>query len=186
MKILMTADTVGGVWTYAIELIRALRAESVEVLLATMGRHMTCAQRAECDQAGCAAVFESDFKLEWMENPWSDLNKSADWLLHIESQTHPDVVHVNGYFHAALPWSAPTLLVCHSCVLSWWQAVKKETAPESIWSQYRQHVALGLRSAGYVVAPSRAMLGEISRIYGRQAHSAVVPNGRDSSMFAPG
>ena len=36
-RILMTADTVGGVWTYAMDLARALGAEGVEVALATMG-----------------------------------------------------------------------------------------------------------------------------------------------------
>ena len=36
-KVLMTADTVGGVWTYAVELARGLADRGVEVALATMG-----------------------------------------------------------------------------------------------------------------------------------------------------
>ena len=35
--VLMTADTVGGVWTYAVELVRALAPHRVTVALATMG-----------------------------------------------------------------------------------------------------------------------------------------------------
>ena len=35
-KILMTADTVGGIWTYAIELCRAIRPYGIQVALATM------------------------------------------------------------------------------------------------------------------------------------------------------
>ena len=33
----MTTDTVGGVWTYAVELAAALAERDVEVTLATMG-----------------------------------------------------------------------------------------------------------------------------------------------------
>ena len=38
MRVLMTADTVGGVWTYALDLARALAPHGVSVALATMGR----------------------------------------------------------------------------------------------------------------------------------------------------
>lgn len=186
MKILMTADVVGGVWTYAMELIRALRGYGVDTVLATMGGPMNAQQRQECESSGCAAVFESDFRLEWMDNPWKDLCQSSDWLLDIESKTHPDVIHLNGYFHAALPWSAPVVAVCHSCVLSWWQAAKGEPAPESVWGQYCRRVNLGLRAANYVVAPSRAMLDSIQSTYGVRTKSSVVPNARDAALFPPG
>ena len=33
----MSADSVGGVWTYALDLTRGLRALGIDVLLATMG-----------------------------------------------------------------------------------------------------------------------------------------------------
>src|SRR5436190_23853133 len=36
-RVLMTADTVGGVWTYALELARVLCEQEVEITLATMG-----------------------------------------------------------------------------------------------------------------------------------------------------
>jgi hypothetical protein len=40
-RILMSADTVGGVWTYALELARGLLPYGVEVALATMGTPLT-------------------------------------------------------------------------------------------------------------------------------------------------
>jgi len=184
MKILMTADTVGGVWTYAMELIRGLHRHDAEVVLAIMGGRMNSEQRRDCERSRCASVFESDFKLEWMDDPWVDFCKSADWLLDIETRTRPDVIHVNGYFHAALPWSAPAVLVAHSCVLSWWQAVKGEPAPESVWAKYRQRVILGLRAADYVIAPSRAMLECIHQCYRVRPKESVIPNGRDPSLFS--
>ncbi|MDP9034476.1 MAG: glycosyltransferase family 1 protein, partial [Myxococcota bacterium] len=36
-KVLMTADAVGGVWTYAVELAGELGRAGVETVLATMG-----------------------------------------------------------------------------------------------------------------------------------------------------
>lgn len=44
-SILMTADTVGGVWTYALELIQALEAYNIHVTLATMGAPVTPQQQ---------------------------------------------------------------------------------------------------------------------------------------------
>src|SRR5215813_8755054 len=44
IHLLMTADTLGGVWTYAIELIGALKPFGVDVTLATMGAPLSPAQ----------------------------------------------------------------------------------------------------------------------------------------------
>src|SRR3954466_15750621 len=47
LRVLMTADTVGGVWTYAAELARELGRRGVAVDLATMGAPVAAHQRAE-------------------------------------------------------------------------------------------------------------------------------------------
>jgi len=44
-RILMTADTLGGVWTYALQLTHALAALEIEVILATMGAPLNDEQR---------------------------------------------------------------------------------------------------------------------------------------------
>ena len=43
-RILMTADTIGGVWTYALDLAAALRPLGIDTVLATMGRHPSADQ----------------------------------------------------------------------------------------------------------------------------------------------
>jgi glycosyltransferase involved in cell wall biosynthesis len=180
----MTADTVGGVWTYALELARGLSERGVEVALATMGVPIHDMQLDKAERIPGVRVFEGHFKLEWMEDPWRDLEKAGDWLLNLESRICPDVVHLNSFVHGALPWSAPTVLVGHSCVLSWWQAVKREPAPDS-WDRYRDGVAAGLGAADLVVAPSMAMLASLNEHYGRLAATRVIPNGRDARLFRP-
>jgi glycogen(starch) synthase len=183
-RILLTADTVGGVWTYALELARILHRHDIQVVLATMGGPPSASQRAELRSIADLSLFESPFKLEWMEAPWSDIARAGDWLLQLEEVVQPDVIHLNSYVHGALGWHSPTLVVGHSCVLSWWEAVKGTAAPDS-WERYRREVARGLHAADLVLAPTRAMLSALGRHYGCFTRSRVVPNGRDPALFPP-
>jgi hypothetical protein len=45
-RVLMTTDTIGGVWTFALELTAALQAYDIEVILAALGGEPSAAQRA--------------------------------------------------------------------------------------------------------------------------------------------
>jgi glycogen synthase len=175
----------GGVWTYALELARVFCRHDIQVALATMGGPLNASQRAEVQSVLGLTTFESQFKLEWMEDPWQDIREAAQWLLQVEDAVRPDLVHLNSYVYAALPWRAPTLVVGHSCVLSWWEAVRGEAAPDT-WEHYRHEVGRGLRAADLVVAPTQAMLSALERHYGSFTRSRVVSNGRDSELFLPG
>jgi glycosyltransferase involved in cell wall biosynthesis len=165
VKVLMTADTVGGVLTYATELASALDAE---VVLATFG------PRSRSDGG---RALHRDLKLEWMEDPWADVARAEDWLLELERRERPDVVHLNCYAHGAAPFDAPTLVAGHSCVASWWRAVKRREAPPA-WDRYRSVVRAGVQGADAVIAPTAFMLGELDRLYGPlPANARVIHNG---------
>ncbi len=182
-KVLMTADTVGGVWTHALELARVLAKHQVSVALATMGAPLMPIQYDEVGSIPNVDVYESTFKLEWMQDPWKEVELAGQWLLELEEAFQPDIVHLNGYSHGALPWHAPKLVAGHSCVLSWWLAVRGEAAP-GMWSTYRQRVKKGLGRANLVVAPSKAMAATLNQHYG-PLDIRVIPNGRDPELFAP-
>jgi glycogen synthase len=175
MRVLMTTDAVGGVFTYCIQLAAALRRKRVQVAFASMGRRLASGQRAEVQAVG-AELFESEYRLEWMDDPWRDVERAGGWLLEAERAFRPDVVHVNGYAHASLPWRAPALLVAHSCVCSWWRAVLDEAAPER-YARYRAEVARGLAAAECTVAPTTAMLRCLTDEYGPVRRSLVIHNG---------
>src|SRR5437016_556960 len=100
-RILMTADGVGGVWTYALDLCRSLGPRGIEVGLATMGQPLAAAQQREAKALPNVRVFESAFRLEWMEEPWEDVKMAGAWLLRIRDRFQPDLVHLNGYVHGA-------------------------------------------------------------------------------------
>jgi glycosyltransferase involved in cell wall biosynthesis len=181
----MTADTVGGVWTYALELCQALAGDGVRVELATLGAPLSPAQWKEARAVPGLTLHESGYQLEWMDEPWEDVRASGEWLLGLEARLAPDVIHLNGYCHGALPWRTPVLMVAHSCVLSWWEAVKGESAPPR-YAHYHQAVARGLRAVEQVVAPSVAMLAAAERHYGPFRSTRVIPNARRAESFPPG
>ena len=184
-RILMTADPIGGVWSYALELARGLSGYGVEIALATMGRPLTAEQRREVEDEGNLTLHESTFRLEWMEEPWHDVERSGEWLLSLEALLRPDLVHLNGYVHAALPWQSPCLVVAHSCMLSWWQAVRRDEPPKS-YQQYHRRVLQGLAAADLVVAPTAAMLEAVQRFYLPLPRARVIHNARGRTKFRPG
>jgi glycogen synthase len=185
MKVLMSADTIGGVFTYAIDLATELAEAGDEVVLVSFGRRASAEQRRRIATAGVTGWHESELALEWMDDPWSDLNCAGELLLEIEAEERPDVVHLNAYGHAGLDWRAPVVVAAHSCVFSWWEAVHG-VAPPPAWTRYRRWVRDGLTAADAVVAPSRAMLDALPRHYGHvSAPGTVIPNGSAVPLAPP-
>jgi glycogen(starch) synthase len=182
VKILMTADPIGGVWNYALQLSGALAAHRVHVSLATLGGEPSPAQRAQLARLSNVTLHESGFRLEWMSEPWDDLDRAGRWLLSLEQEIEPDIVHLNHLVHADLPWKTPVLSVGHSCVLSWWAAVHGGPLPVQ-WALYRRRVARSLQAARCVVAPTQAMLTELEHYYGPFRQAAVIYNARDPRLF---
>lgn len=167
-KILMTADAAGEVWTYSLELARGLGERGVEVALAALGEPLNDLQRNQSERVPGLRVFEGHRKMEW--------------LLNLESRICPDVVHLNDCAHAVLPWAAPTVAVAHSCVLSRWQALHQEASAED-WDHVHTETAAGLAAAGFVVAPSAALLAALTVHYGPLPAARVIPHGRDAHLF---
>jgi glycogen(starch) synthase len=183
--VLMTTDTVGGVWHYAVELATALGARGVHVALATMGGPLTIRQREQIGRVATARVYESTYKLEWMTDPWTDVARAGAWLQRLEQALHPDIVHLNQFAFGALPFDAPALVVAHSCVLSWWRAVHGKAAPPS-WDHYRAAVREGLAHAALVAAPTRAMLSTLRTNYRYRGDGLAIANGRNAERYCVG
>lgn len=175
MRILLTTDAVGGVLTYSRELVRALAGDGFEFCVAVLGpvaEGAVLPRRYE-HHAG---------KLEWMEEPWADVASATEWVEGLLGRYQPDVVHVNTYM--ALRTETPVVLGAHSCVLSWWQAVKGEAAPER-YDMYRRHVERALRGADRIVTPSAAMGAALAAEYGELPQVQVIANGRGAGAFVP-
>ncbi|NLE00082.1 MAG: glycosyltransferase family 4 protein [Fibrobacter sp.] len=183
-SVLMTADTVGGVWQYSIELARYFCGHDIHVFLVTMGALPDRAQRSEIASLKHITLYESSYKLEWMDDPWADVERAGAWLLDIQDAVNPQIVHLNGYSHGDLPWRVPVVVVGHSCVYSWFQSVCK-TSPGPEWQTYKMRVERGLNSSNHVVAPSRAMLEWLQAIYQMKNTCSVIYNGCNSEIYKP-
>jgi glycogen(starch) synthase len=182
-RVLMTGDTIGGVWTFTLELAARLTKAGSEVCLATFGGHATASQRAEVAEIPGLTLHDRNLKLEWMQDPWSDVEESSRWLGDLAADYRPDIIHLNSYGAGDLRGVAPVLLTSHSCVGSWWSAVKRQPLPLE-WARYRNTVQGALQSADMLTAPSRAMLESTETNYGVSPREArVIPNGCRASHF---
>jgi glycogen synthase len=181
LTVLMTVDTVGGVWNYATRLCAALR--EVHFVWAQMGPPVWAEHRARIAMLPNVLLHESDYRLEWMADAADDLSASCRWLAELAQREAVDFVHVNGFAHARLDIEVPTLVVAHSDVLSWWQAVHGCAAPPQ-WDAYHRGVAAGLAAASRIVAPSAAALNDLTRHYPVPIQrTAVIANGIDASDY---
>lgn len=173
MRVLIVADVIGGVRTFTADLTRALVARGEEVHLALMGPPPHAQWASDAGAASCEVA---DLRLEWMEDPWTDVDHAAEWVSRLTARHRPDVLHMNT-FTPVLDPAVPVLLTVHSCVLSWWRAVHGVEAPPK-WDCYRQLVAASMSRADALVAPSRALLDELERLYALPAAPRVIANGR--------
>jgi glycogen(starch) synthase len=177
--VLMTTDSVGGVWTYSLDLAAATAEHGVRYTLVCLGPTPTEEQRRAAARLDNVSLLCFEGRLEWMDGPWHDVDAAGEWLLDLERQRRPDIVHLNGYALGACPFEAPVVIVAHSCVLSWWRSVKGEEAPPE-WDEYRRRLVRGLEGAGAVVAPTSAMLAWVPRA--GEASYRVIPNGRAADL----
>ncbi len=185
MHVLITADTVGGVWTYTRELVTGLAAQGAQVTLVSFGGIPTRAQSAWLDGLSGVTYFPTGFRLEWMQEAERDLSDSMSYLRSIIQERTPDLLHLSQYCYASLDVPLPKLLVAHSDVMSWSRAVRGAELGGRWAERYRAIVEQGLAGASLLVAPSRWMLDCLELCYGRQTNSRVIYNGRTPALFNP-
>jgi glycosyltransferase involved in cell wall biosynthesis len=181
LRVLVTADAVGGVWSYSMGLCRSL--PEMRFVLTTMGPRPVQAQRDAVRNLENVTLVESNYSLEWMVDGGIDFTESCSWLIDLAERFNIDVIHLNGYAHAQLGSELPVLVAAHSDVLSWWTAVHKSAAPPE-WDGYRGRVIAGLAAAARVVAPTAAVLDDLERFYVPLTNRAsVISNGIDLAAF---
>lgn len=181
MKILLTTDNIGGVWTYSVNLARGLKKNGIDVCLVVIGEKMNDSQKQELSFTSWYFIGS---KQEWMQNPWYDIRKAGCLLMDIAAAYRPDIVHLNSYSFGNLGWRIPVVITAHSCVLSWWNSVRKEEAPED-WNNYRDMVGNGIREADVVVAPCKTMMRYVEKYYNPECRKVVIYNGADMTVFHP-
>lgn len=187
MRILMTTDTVGGVWTFSKELVLQLLAGGDEVALVSFGRQPSREQRAWCSrvrqQYGSGFMYQaSSAPLEWMnENEYSyELGERV--LLDVARRFRPDLLHTSQYCFGRMPLPIPRVITAHSDVLSWADACRPAGLTESAWlDRYCELVQEGLDGADCVVSPTAWMMEALQEHFSVECPVRVVSNGRTVS-----
>jgi glycosyltransferase involved in cell wall biosynthesis len=184
-RILMTADAVGGVWTYATSLARGLCQRGYEVTLVTLGPQPGSNQFNDIAGVDGLRLETTDLALEWMDPEGRELSRALTQLAAIGRRLHPNVVHLNGFREAMADWDAPVISVAHSCVGSWWHACRGEEPREQRWREYTANVRSGLARAHCWVAPSYAFRDIVQTRYMPPTYGRVIWNGIDAAGAAP-
>lgn len=177
-RVMLTTDTVGGVWQYTLEIAAGCSKAGALVEIVSMGPAPDADRYRDAEQVG-AGLRHLDVPLDWMAEGEAALRDAADSLCGVADAFRPDMVHLAGACFAGLDWPAPVVATMHSCLPTWWAAMRTGPLPGG-WGWYRDAVSRGLAAADMVIAPSAAYARAIEAVYGRAPHLRVVHNGRSA------
>lgn len=166
MKVLMTADPMGDLWTYILELTRTLVGD----------RFVIASSTPPAEQQ----LFELAPNAQVVVCP--DPARTEEWLLDLESRELPDVVHLNRWRDALFAFRSPKLVVAHRCATD-------------AGADHRVEVEGALRSSDFVVTTSKSALKTLHDRVSFRKPEKVIYNGRSGqpvpdtlrySVFAAG
>lgn len=183
LRVLLTTDTVGGVWDFCWMLASELDRFGHAVTLLAFGEPTTT-QRRQANRAG-ATLRNAPLKLEWMAKSARDLRHARKLVVEVEREVLPDVIHVNQYGVLSGDLIAPTVLTAHSDVLSWRKWNCQPLDLDDDLQHYRAIVRGGMQAADGVVAVSRFVASEMAALYGIRREITVIHNGWRSSPLSP-
>ncbi|MBY0224753.1 MAG: glycosyltransferase family 4 protein [Hyphomicrobium sp.] len=176
--VFMSTDAAGGVWTYALDLVRALAAHGINVTLGVLGPSPSLAQQREAAAVASLDLQIIGLPLDWTATDLNQVDEVSSGLQQIASACGADLVHLNAPAHSGRrSWKLPLVVTCHSCVATWWRAQSKHDLPPDL--QWRRNCTeAGLRLADKVIVPSYGFAHMLQQEYGLQPHLTVVLNGR--------
>jgi glycogen(starch) synthase len=190
MRVLMTTDTIGGVWTFTKELSAELLSRGCSIALISLGREPSTAQwawvEAQKRRWGSRFQFEpSAVPLEWMTGNECAFDDGAPLLMRVAEDLEADLMLSSQFCFGALASDMPRIVVAHSDVLSWARACRPQGLEHSAWLEtYCKLVAEGLREADAVVAPTHWMLDALAANFALPPQRCVIPNGRSLKSAA--
>ncbi len=184
MRLLITTDTVGGVWTFTEELTAALLTRGHAVSLISFGRPPSAAQQAWVDAQHASGnnhfrFTATDIPLEWMQNN-EEAFEAGEAVLHAAAEDfHPDLLLSNQFCFGATTLAIPRIVAAHSDVLSWARAANPAALAGTPWlNRYTALVQRGLLQADAVTAPTQSVVRGLKNSFFLPTNGIVIPNGR--------
>ena len=180
-RILLTTDAVGGIWHYSMELARDFAARDVEIVLAVLGPAPDLVQREEANAITGLRLVVTGLPLDWLAETADEIDFAAEVLAAVAWQVDADTVQLHApALVGCAPWPVPVVAVAHSCVGTWWQAVRSGPIPIDL--AWRAEVtARGIDRADVVIAPTVSFAEALRTCYGVVRPIEVVLNGRTAT-----
>ncbi|PYE83685.1 glycosyltransferase family 4 protein [Pseudoroseicyclus aestuarii] len=173
-RVLMTLDAVGGVWRYALDLAQGLRAEGLEIAFAGLGPAPSPAQAEAARRIGTLDWGEAP--LDWLAKGPEALAPVGPWLSALAERRGADLVHLNYPSQGAeLEVAMPVVAASHSCLATWFAAVRGSAVPDDMAWQ-AELTGAGLRAADAALVPSAAHAKAMGAVYEGLPRIAVVHN----------
>lgn len=186
MHVLVTSDTLNGVWTYTRELVSGLVKRGFRVTLVSFGDIPLTRDTLWMEDLDGLDYRPTAFRLDWMEEGQQDFPDASAYLCSLVRELSPDLLHSNHPCYGDLPVSIPRVVVAHGDLITWWKAVHGREPSDSLWLRwYRQMIARGLAQASAVVTASQWMLKEIRSSYRLRSSGNVIHHGRNPILFNP-
>lgn len=180
MKILMTTDNYGDAWYYSTELAGRLRRKGFEITLAIIGNPLSNQQKKQLDGI---AYFNLECKLEWMSNPWPDMQIAKDWLLKILKILQPDILHMNTYSMGDISDNIPVIVNINFLGFNRWKALMHKTNHSDL-QFYEEKIGETLKSAHMIIAPSNDMMKETETLFGNFKKKKLMYCGKEKPLFS--
>lgn len=177
MRVLMTADAVGGVWTYALDLAAGLAGAGVRTTLVNLGPPPRADQVRAAQQVAGLELVDTGLPLDWTATEPAEILEVGAAIRGLAHGVGASLIHLNSPALAAIGgFPAPVVGACHSCLATWWAAVKDGPMPDDFrWRT--QALWQGLHACDVLVAPTRAFAEATALTYELPAPQ-VVWNGR--------
>ena len=186
LRVLVTADAVGGVWNYSVDLARGLARLAIETVLVVTGPSPSPAQRQAARAIAGLRLIETGEALDWLAPDAETLVQTGEAVARLAAEHQADIVQLNApALAASVVYPVPVIAVAHSCLATWWDQVKgDEPMPE----EFAWRTALtkaGLCAADLVVAPSHAFGALVQQRYALPSPPKIVHNGRSRPGAQP-
>ena len=179
--LLLTTDAVGGVWRYTLDLAGELGRQGLRTVIAVLGPPPRPAQAAEARALPGAELVLTGLDLDWTAPDMGTVRRINSRLRALAALTGAGAMHLHApALVGAARWDLPAVAVAHSCVGTWWHAVRGGALPDDLaWRA--ELTAEGLRHAHAVIAPTAAHAAALDEVYGFR-DAAVVHNGRPATV----
>jgi glycosyltransferase involved in cell wall biosynthesis len=183
-RILLTTDAVGGVWVYTLDLAGEIARRHAQVDIAILGPAPTPEQIREAEAAG-ATIHITGLPLDWTAPSAETLAAASHNLAALARRLGVCLVQLHTPALAApARFPAPVLAVLHSCVGTWWRAVRGDAPPPPDFCWRMEALAAGLAAADAIIAPTTALADAAREIYATGCPIRTVHNGRDPAWPA--